>query len=172
MNTKMKRILFLAVLSVSVSSVAVEIPEFLRGTWVQSSRDHEIDVITFSVDFDSNVKIVVDHSRQVGLDGTEIPYPTVCRYRYTGIVTQFGPPEQHVADHYRSTGREVPNYYFNYSVTKVELLPALFNSEHCRKFIQEQERDIAAGTLSYSEAINDLNDSVIKVGSRTIMNKQ
>jgi len=163
----MKTLVFVGLVAFANVVLAAELPEFMTGNWVQASRDNEMDKISITRSFDFNAKykygITVDQSRQVGSNDTpDIPYETECRYRYTGTVTEFGSPSDDTRNQYQSSGKNAPTYSVSYAVSKVELLPALFNSPNCRKFIEKENQLAADNNLNFTWNFSDLADDVLE----------
>lgn len=160
---------FVMAFSISVFADEIIVPEFMNGTWEQASREQEVDKITFTTTynsatggFDKITLVTQDQSRQVGSEDTpDIPYETICRYRNSGVVTAVGAPSDDTRNQYASNGKEAPTYSVSFKVSKVELLPALYNSPNCRRFIAREKELAAAGNLNYTWNMTDLMDDVI-----------
>jgi hypothetical protein len=152
---------FLCSLQVNANQT-LDVPVFLLGNWSEASRADERD--SFKIENISNprtTKYTQDGTRQVGGEDTPTyPYPTVCRYRKTGTMTNFSKASNDTIEYFRKNGKEDPNFEFSYKVTKVTLLPALYNSPNCKFFIEAMNTLAANEDLSYTEYIRDLTDKV------------
>lgn len=155
----MKKILVLGSLFFSfVASASVNLPQFLVGNWSQANRYTEKDEIKIGAD----LSFVQEITRQVGRDGTSVPYPTVCRYRQTGKVDSFARVSFETIQYYIEAGKEDPRYDMGYNVKKVELIASSSNSANCSDFIKKENDEAAARDgLHYTWTFKDLTDNVI-----------
>lgn len=85
-----------------------------------------------------NGRISTEKTRQVGREGTAVPYPTVCRYLECGVITE------------NSNG--TVSYQVSTTVT------ALPSDENCQEFARLQS-DLAANYLSYSERLFEFEET-------------
>ncbi|MCC2679982.1 MAG: hypothetical protein K0R29_2558 [Pseudobdellovibrio sp.] len=164
----MKKILFLSVIAFSLNVFAVEIPEFMVGNWDEASRNDERDKLTIKQTLvfgqpDPYVyTLVMDQSRQVGREGdADVPYETLCRYRYEATATGFQQASEAERNRFIDAGKKPPTYSLNYQVSKVRLLPALFNSPNCGKYIERENIAAAAGELQFTWYFTDMMDDVL-----------
>ncbi len=156
----MKTLAFLSVLFFSGASNAasVSLPAFIVGTWSQASRSAEKDIYKVGAD----LSFVQEMTRQVGATGTSIPYPTVCRYRQTGMIDSFGQPSTSTLDIFRNAVKEKPAKSLGYKVTRLELLASSSNTSLCTNFIQNQNTKAATSAgLHYTWSFSDFSDNVI-----------
>lgn len=155
----MKKILVLGSLFFSfTASASINLPQFMVGNWSQAVRYNEKDTVKIGAD----LSFAQELSRQVGREGTNIPYPTVCRYRQIGTIESFGQVSNETIQYYRDAGKEDPSYDMGYKVEKVELIASDSNSANCADFVKEQN-DYATsnGGLRYTWTFKDLTDNVL-----------
>jgi hypothetical protein len=160
-----KLILITTIISCFQNAFAFDLPGFLDAGWVEASRNQEIDSFVIVPDYTrpgkDNYLLIVEQTRQVGVANTNVPYPTTCRYRAMAALTDFGPASADTKSVYRSNGKKEPKYTISYSITRITLQPALFNSPACLTFIEEQNNLAAAGKNNVSWSFSDLADDVL-----------
>jgi len=131
----------------NTKSQQVVIPSELLGKWTYNSEEtdnSQYDIYEFASDKSFSQTI----QRQVGTEGTDIPYPTICRYRQTGKIFEIGTPDDRTKEYYRNRENSaVPSHTFSFFVNKVELIENEDNDEACALFIKEQESSISDSTL-------------------------
>jgi len=134
------------------------LPTFLPGSWVQAERYAEIDKVIIGAD----LSIVREMSRQVGQEGTAIPYPTLCRYKEIGVVDTFERASSEEIRYYRKAGKSVdPSHSLGFAVIKVELVESPANFANCPDFIKLQNETASGRGLHYTWSYRDLSDNVI-----------
>ncbi len=123
----------------------------------EASRYTEKDTVKIGAD----LSFVQELSRQVGFEGTNIPYPTVCRYRQIGTVDSFDRVSNENIEYFRKAGKEDPSYDMGYKVEKVELIASNSNSANCADFVKQKNDAAANGGLHYIWSFKDLTDNVL-----------
>ncbi len=158
----MKRLSLLSSFVFALTAQAAQIPAFMVGTWTETDRtvSERRDVVSISADG----KFAIDMYRQVGKDGdAEVPNPTLCRYRYEGVVDFFGPATQTEVEEFRKAKKQDPIYRLGALVSKVQLLSASNEAKvACEKFVAQQDAVArTADGLYYSWLFRDLSDNVL-----------
>ena len=133
----MKNILFLASLMVLNSAFASADPELITGTWQEIDRKGE----TMIYQFNSDYTMYEETTRNIYKEEGSFPghtYPTVCRYRRIGAVTNFGLPSADVIARHEKTFRRIPKLEIQYTISRVELVNSASNSSTCAEFIKQK----------------------------------
>jgi hypothetical protein len=87
--------------------------------------------------------VVVENTRQVGdEDDPDVPYPTMCRYRYTSDALCVMKTDDHDV--------QGTVYELEYAVNRAELIDDFDNPPACDAFIARQQAKVSAGDLQYS----------------------
>jgi hypothetical protein len=148
----------------------VVIPESLVGTWIEkpASADTEKIVIT------AERRITLQMPRQVGHEGSGVPYPTVCHYELSGQIQGFGAPTEERTSMYKESGKPTPEMTLNLLIEDVRILPSPRNSPNCEAFAQRQKEQIRQlQGIRYTEDFIEANSyTLVKAWSGISFMKQ
>ena len=127
---------------------AFEIPGNLIGTWTETSNTYDPDIVVI------NPNKIITHTmaRQVGREGSKIPYPTVCYYKERGRIGSIK---------YKDN-----SMFIEYKLNHVELIKSESTLENCMKFINS----IPLGVFSHSWDVTMVNTNTLQQG-KTIFQK-
>jgi hypothetical protein len=97
--------------------------KFLSGSWKDNDKQQDGDL--FRIDLEKR-SYEEEITRGVGRKGDdEIPYPTYCRYRQVGTLTEILPAPQSEIEYYAKYGKSGPQIGITYCIKEVVLLGAL-----------------------------------------------
>ncbi len=119
--------------------VSCEIPESFEelepqktepGEFMNMEGSGSVDILKVK----ANGSLTLEQTRQIGAIGATVPYPTVCRYKQLGMITD-----------------QDENYY-QYRVVSTELgsQEGLSDTLHCETFINETNRKASERSLRYT----------------------
>ncbi len=126
-------------------------PSHFIGKWKAAERRKELDLYEIKKDM-SFTQVV---TRQVGREGTVIPYPTVCRYKETGVLSSLKRASRETRDRYNDQERPMPDYEMTFVLNSIELIDSDENDEKCERFIELNN----GRRGQYSWDITDLDDN-------------
>ena len=137
-----------------VNGVRVDSPQFLLGSWVEENERIEPFRWTFS-NVGDDFTFTEEVTYQVGREGTEIPYPTVCYFMRTGTIIDFsdGNDDDNPEAHY--------SYSFQYHVETINLFNSTSNSPLCEGFVEQQRRLIKRG-MNFTKYFGVVSDNKIE----------
>lgn len=154
----MKKFLVLTSFLCSSMAFGASLPQFMIGDWFRATRDAQVDTFTITADSKFSQTLY----RQVGAEGTNIPYPTSCKYTESGVVNSLDLSSDQTKQPYWDAGKAMPTYTLVFDITKVELVATQLNSASCAAYVEKRNGDIAAGNrYQIVWPFKDLNDKVI-----------
>jgi hypothetical protein len=150
-NRKFRKIVWLDVVDNPNLNDGKSFPSHFIGKWKAAERRSNIDLYEIKKDM-SFTQIV---TRQVGREGTEITYPTSCRYKETGVLSSIKRSTREARDRYYNLEKPLPDYEMTFVFHTIELIDSDENDEKCERFIELNNR--SGGQLSWN--ITDLDDN-------------
>ena len=150
-DDRFRRIVWLDVVDNPSLNDGRSFPSHFIGKWKAAERRKELDLYEIKKDMFFTQII----TRQVGREGTEIPYPTVCRYKETGVVSSFKEATRENRDRYYDQERPMPDYEMTFVLNSIELIDSDENDEKCERFIELNN----GGRGQYRWDITDLDDN-------------
>lgn len=157
MRTLLTTILSVLLLTFAISAQAVQIPEYLIGSWSKASKNDETDVFKFAADG----TFIQEITRQVGEEEGSIEYPTVCRYRGFGVVDSITPVSAETIADYQTHGKQAPSYDLDFRIDHVDLIDSKDNSGDCNEFIDLYNLTASEGGLHNVWTFSDLSENVL-----------
>lgn len=108
-------------------------PTYLVGTWREKTLKPNKEYLQILED-GSTIQML---DRQVGHEGTNIPYPTACYYREIGYISYFGVSTAEEIKRATDHKYEAPEFTLRISPQIVQLIPSSQNDLACSEFVKE-----------------------------------